>query len=482
MQYTSDSNMHIKTQIQLLINEGKIGEAENLILKAEKIDNEDLEIISMKAVILIMLNNLEEAEKVLRGALTIDKNNPDILFNLAYIYEIKGQYEEAYKYYIYAKGNSKDDMFVSNVEGIINNLREYLNLNTENHNRQVGTSIIIMINKNLNYAKLCVDSIRKYTKSKTYEIIIVSNNSNDTTIAWIMEQNDIKVILINENMGFFNALNTGIKAAQKDNDLLLIDNDTIVTPRWLENLNKCLYSDEYIGAVEAISNNYTNKQDIKTEFEFTEEMLAFADKYNMSDTSKWEQRTSLTGVCTLIKRSILNKIGISDESSYSENIEYDDLEYKIKCKGYKLFLCKDTFIYHFENTSYTKEIEYILRRIENSISVDDNLKLLINYLDKINYKTLNDIIMKKIIKKEMVFNAIAMNLFNNCKYADSLKILELAYKYNCNNKDTVYNISHIIYQLGDKETAISYLDLFLNRYYDTDIIKLKKEILGDTNE
>ncbi len=168
----------------------------------------------------------------------------------------------------------------------------------------------------LEYTKLCIDSIRKYTKSGTYEIIVVDNNSTDDTKEWLKEQNDIKLILNNENLGFPGGCNVGIKIAQKDNDILLLNNDTVVTPRWLENLKKCLYSDEYVGAVGAVTNNCANYQAIKTEYESIDEMIAFANKYNISDLSKWEQKVRLIGFCMLIKRVAIDKIGLLDEKFF----------------------------------------------------------------------------------------------------------------------------------------------------------------------
>ncbi len=146
------------------------------------------------------------------------------------------------------------------------------------------------------------------------------------------------------------------------------------------------------------------------------------------------------------------------------------------------YITKEYLITFNKNFIDKKEIEYILRRIENFIDIEDNLKILNSYLDKIDYEVLNEIIVKNIIRKEEVFNNIVVDLYNNHKYSEALKILELSYKYNPKNKDTVYNISYIINQLGDKDMALSYLDLFCRDYYDRDILNLKKEILGDTNE
>lgn len=715
MQYIEPYTIKMKEKIQKLINEGIIDEATELILKYEETTKDDIEILSMKSVILIMKNELEQAETILKKALEIYKDNPDILFNLGYIHEYRGQHKEAYKYYSQSKIKSEDIEFISKVDTIINNLQESFNLEIEDSsNKELRTSIVILTYNKLDYTKLCIDSVRKYTKAGTYEIIVVDNNSTDDTRDWLKEQSDIKVILNDKNLGFPGGCNVGIEAAEKDNDILLLNNDTIVTPRWLENLNNCLYSDEYIGAVGAVSNNCSNYQAIKTEYKSIEEMIAFADKYNISDSAKWEQKVRLIGFCMLVKRPVLDKVGLLDEIFFPGNFEDDDLGYRIQSEGYKLMLCNDTFVHHFGSTSFKdnpekfnkllndnsikfmnkwefsseensfvnydiikkldvnksninvlhigcgtgsllykikyifkdaklyaiddnratakvmdklitlketniddefyypenyfdyiiitntlekseaprlaikkllkflnetgkiiitiknsnfyeefikilmgsanfnkkrmynyneikeifscedfsnttienetvnitsdnelildyickltgenmkseyvtkeylitlgkdyidlRELKFILRRIENHINIDENLKLLNKYLDKINYKVLNDIIMNSIIKKQEVFNTIAIDMVNNQKYIDALKILELSYKYNPNHKDTVYNMSYVTYQLGDKETAISYLDSFYNKYYDSDILKLKEKILGDTNE
>ena len=52
------------------------------------------------------------------------------------------------------------------------------------------TSIIILTYNNLAYNHICIDSIRKYTKENTYEIIVVDNNSTDGTRQWLKERSE----------------------------------------------------------------------------------------------------------------------------------------------------------------------------------------------------------------------------------------------------------------------------------------------------
>lgn len=56
------------------------------------------------------------------------------------------------------------------------------------------TSIIILTYNNLDYTKDCIDSILKFTKKGTYEIIVVDNLSTDGTREWLKKQKNLKVI------------------------------------------------------------------------------------------------------------------------------------------------------------------------------------------------------------------------------------------------------------------------------------------------
>ena len=219
-----------------------------------------------------------------------------------------------------------------------------------------NTSIIILTYNNLNYTKECLDSIKKYTKEGTYEIIIVDNNSTDGTVEYLKSQPDLKVIYNKENMGFPKGCNQGISLASNSNDILLLNNDTIVTNNWLDNLKKCLYSSPTIGAVGPVCNQNENRQGVAFKYQNLEEMQKKAWENNKSDKNKWEEKVFLIGFCLLIKREVINKLNGLDEEFTPGYIEDNDLSLRIINLGYRLMLCHDTFIHHYLGSSFRKDL------------------------------------------------------------------------------------------------------------------------------
>lgn len=213
------------------------------------------------------------------------------------------------------------------------------------------TSIVILTYNQLEYTKECIESIRSYTNPDSYEIIIVDNSSEDSTREWLQEQKDIRTILNEENLGFPRGCNQGIEAASGDN-ILLLNNDVVVTESWLGNMLSALYSEETIGAVSCVTNRCSYNQTVPTNYSTLNEMQKYARNFNSLNPVKWEERLKLVGFCLLIRSSVIQKVGLLDELFTPGNYEDDDYSIRIRQAGYKLLLCKDTFIHHYGSVSF----------------------------------------------------------------------------------------------------------------------------------
>ncbi|MEK5272024.1 glycosyltransferase [Aeribacillus sp. FSL K6-8394] len=217
------------------------------------------------------------------------------------------------------------------------------------------TSIIILTHNQLDYTKQCIESITKYTKEGSYEIIIVDNHSTDGTVEWLKQQKNIKVIFNNENLGFPKGCNQGIEIATGEN-ILFLNNDTIVTANWLDNLLTCLYSSDDIGAVGPVTNSAAYYSTIPVNYTSIDEMHQFAASHNVSNPDKWEERLKLIGFCMLIKREAVDEVGLLDERFTPGNFEDDDYSVRLRKAGYRLMLCRDTFIHHYGSVSWKKDV------------------------------------------------------------------------------------------------------------------------------
>lgn len=216
------------------------------------------------------------------------------------------------------------------------------------------TSIIILSYNNYTIIKDCIESVRRFTEAGSYEIIVVDNASKDTSVGWLKRQKGIKLIANKENKGFPAGCNQGIAVAEPGNDILLLNSDIVVTPNWLRNLRIALYSAENIGAVSCVTNRCPNFQQIQVNYRNYDELIAFAEKFNYSNSAAWELRPRLIGFCYLIKNQAYRQVGLLDEKFSPGNFEDDDYSLRLIMAGYRLLLCGDTFIHHYGSASFTK--------------------------------------------------------------------------------------------------------------------------------
>lgn len=231
-------------------------------------------------------------------------------------------------------------------------------------------AIVILTYQNLDYTKKCVQSIRTYTNPTQYELIIVDNGSTDGTREWLVQQNDIKYLLNDQNEGFPKGCNLGASLADENSSLLFLNNDTEVSENWLNNLNIALYNDELTGAVgPATSYDFYGVEDELGPLGFKDQNIAriqaFASKNNKSDPKRWDLQNELIGFCMLIKRKAWDAIGNFDERFTPGTYEDTDYSVRLLDAGYHLVLCKDCYVHHYGSRSFhhkTKKYQELLNK------------------------------------------------------------------------------------------------------------------------
>lgn len=105
-------------------------------------------------------------------------------------------------------------------------------------------SIIIPSYESLTDLKECIESILNLDPSDWLEIIVVDNASSQPIVDYLSKMENegkIKLILNNINYGFSYAVNQGISIANLGNDIIILNNDAIITPGAIESMQKSAY-------------------------------------------------------------------------------------------------------------------------------------------------------------------------------------------------------------------------------------------------
>lgn len=214
-------------------------------------------------------------------------------------------------------------------------------------------SIVILSYNNRQLTQQCIESIRETTPISAREIVIVDNNSQDDSVAYLRQQDDIVLVENDFNAGFPGGCNIGIKASKKENDIFLLNNDTILCANSLYTLRMGLYEKESYGAAGSMSERACNHQGFARNVNIDEDKK-FALKVNVPDSNMCEIKMILIGYAVLIKRHILEEVGYLDERYFPGNKEDEDFGLRVLMANYQNVLVHNSFLIHYGGLSFNK--------------------------------------------------------------------------------------------------------------------------------
>ncbi|MCR4965058.1 MAG: glycosyltransferase family 2 protein [Bacteroidales bacterium] len=230
---------------------------------------------------------------------------------------------------------------------------------------------IVIVNYNVCYfLEQALHSVFKALKNVDGEVFVVDNNSVDNSLEMLAEKfPQVKVIANKDNVGFSRANNQAIRISTGEY-VLLLNPDTVVEEDTFE---KCIaFMDKTPDAgglgVKMVNGKGEFLPESKRGIPYPS--VAFYKLFGLSklfphskkfgsyhatylDENEVNQVEVLSGAFMMLRKSVLDKIGLLDEDyfMYGEDI---DLSYRVLKGGYKNYYFPETRIIHYKGESTKK--------------------------------------------------------------------------------------------------------------------------------
>ena len=216
----------------------------------------------------------------------------------------------------------------------------------------------------------CFRSIKACTDPASYRILWMDNGTKDLSIV-LAELSGVDHIhtTLASNQGFVTAINKGL-AISTGKMVCLLNNDTVVSPRWLEKLKAVLLANDKLGIVGPLTDYYRGPDKGATSMDSHHSLTLHntllppeakdgwdLERINCELERRYAARTQpiafVAFLCALIKREVLDKVGFLDPN-YAMGM-YDDNDYNNAAReaGFTCELAIDTCIYHRGRSTFS---------------------------------------------------------------------------------------------------------------------------------
>jgi len=221
-----------------------------------------------------------------------------------------------------------------------------------------SVSICIVTYNRVDLLKACLTNVINYTTHPNYEIIVYSNGCSDGTKSYLQEMSKqhthIKPIFSDTNDVFVRPNNHMMRLSE-DHDIVLINNDVVVTQGWLVALSLTAYRKSDIGIVGS-KILYPDGRLQEFGSVLYDDGTGMNIGKNDDDPYRSAYKSSkaaayISGCAMYIKRSTINRIGTFDDQYHPCYCEDSDYCYTAWKHDLSTVVTPYSIVYHHEGST-----------------------------------------------------------------------------------------------------------------------------------
>lgn len=222
-------------------------------------------------------------------------------------------------------------------------------------------SVIIVNWNGAEFIGKCLKSVFESRFNKPWEVVVVDNNSSDKSREIIKQFPRVIAIENKENIGFGAANNQALKQA-RGKFVFFLNPDVQIFPDDLEKLVEKIDEEEKIAVVapQLVNENGSLQKEIGHFPGLVDSILVLVKLHRLPffkylvypkvDYSQEQEAEHLMGSALLVRREVLDTVGVFDEHFFLW-FEETDLEKRIKGAGWKLIYYPQVRVVHLLSKS-----------------------------------------------------------------------------------------------------------------------------------
>lgn len=243
---------------------------------------------------------------------------------------------------------------------------EWLTFKTRNEIK--GLTVVVAIYNAHAALEECLDSLVP-TLRPGDEVLLIDDCSTDPKIGVLLEKYkkypNFKIIENKQNLGYTKTINKSF-AMTAGRDVILLNSDTVVTRRWIENLSYLAYSKSKVATVTPMSDNSGAfsfpKINQSNNIPAGETANSYAAKVSRAGWGVNLQVPTGNGFCLYIRRDALDDVGAYDDSKYPRGYgEENDFCMRALHRGWLNLVSDKVFVYHKTSQSFGQEKEGLIK-------------------------------------------------------------------------------------------------------------------------